>query len=168
RQAVSAIEDPHRLDHRHHADEAGIVLGQAEFHDIRGDRRLHWVILREVANENVGIEPDHPSRARRLSPAAPSATALRIRSIETGRRGRGSMAFSAETGSLGSRTTVPSGWTKNFTRSPGFSRRCSRIAFGIVAWPLTVIADSMFPPLHSNKCNTTAHDRRQVVPDRPH
>ena len=40
---------------------------------------------------------------------------------------------------------MPSGWTKNFTRSPGFKRRCSRIAFGIVAWPLTVIADSMFP-----------------------
>jgi hypothetical protein len=29
------------------------------------------------------------------------------------------------------------------TRSPGFSRRCSRIAFGIVAWPFVVIADSM-------------------------
>jgi hypothetical protein len=55
------------------------------------------------------------------------------------------MPLNAETGSLGRRTTVPSGCIKNFARSPGFKRRCSRIAFGIVAWPLTVIADSMFP-----------------------
>jgi hypothetical protein len=46
-------------------------------------------------------------------------------------------------GRFGKSTTLPSGCTKNLTRSPGFNRRCSRIAFGIVAWPFVVIADSM-------------------------
>src|ERR1017187_4931839 len=61
----------------------------------------------------------------------------------------------AEAGSFGSRTTVPSGCTKNLTRSPGLRWRCSRMAFGIVAWPLLVIADSMLSPLHFLECNTT-------------
>jgi hypothetical protein len=47
------------------------------------------------------------------------------------------------TGSFGKSTTLPSGCMKNFTRSPGLSPRCSRIAFGIVAWPLLVMADSI-------------------------
>ena len=48
----------------------------------------------------------------------------------------------ADAGTFGRRTTLPSGCMKNLTRSPGFSRKCSRIAFGIVACPLVVIADS--------------------------
>jgi hypothetical protein len=48
-------------------------------------------------------------------------------------------------------TTLPSGCTKNLTRSPGFSRRCLRIAFGIVSCPSTVIADSLVQPERSNK-----------------
>jgi hypothetical protein len=53
------------------------------------------------------------------------------------------MPRSVVAGSFGRSTTLPSGWTKNFTRSPGRSPRYSRIAFGIVAWPLLVIAESM-------------------------
>src|SRR5690242_15291361 len=49
----------------------------------------------------------------------------------------------ADGGSLGKRTTVPSGWTKNLTRSPGFNCRWSRMGLGIVACPLLVSADSM-------------------------
>src|SRR4029077_556724 len=43
---------------------------------------------------------------------------------------------------FGKRTTLPSGCIKNLTRSPDVNPRCSRIAFGIVAWPFLVIADS--------------------------
>ena len=54
------------------------------------------------------------------------------------------MPRSADTGSFGKITTLPSGCTKNFTRSPGFSRRCSLTALGMVAWPLMLSADSIF------------------------
>ena len=65
------------------------------------------------------------------------------------------MPRKAETGILGNRKTVPSGCTKNFTLSPGLRWRCSRMAFGMVAWPLLVIADSTVAPLHFLECNTT-------------
>src|SRR5215510_4498538 len=69
-----------------------------------------------------------------------------ISAVVTGRRRRDLiMPRTVAAGSLGRRTTVPSGCRKNLTRSPGLSRRCFRIAFGIVAWPLTVIADSIAP-----------------------
>src|SRR6266576_6742257 len=97
-------------------------------------RRLYWVVLGEIADENVGVEPDHRRRARGAPPAAPSAAASVISPIVTGRR-RLDLIIprKAAAGSFGKRTTVPSGCTKNLTRSPGFNRRCSRIAFGIVA-----------------------------------
>ncbi len=64
---------------------------------------------------------------------------------------------------FGSRTTLPSGCTKNLTRSPGFSRRCSRMALGIVACPLAVMAASTTSPLlHFEKCNTSATVPRQI------
>jgi len=53
------------------------------------------------------------------------------------------MPRSADAGRFGSSTTEPSGFKKNFTRSPDLSPRWSRIAFGMVAWPLLVIADSI-------------------------
>src|SRR5215471_1989827 len=62
----------------------------------------------------------------------------------TGRRRRDrTIPRKLRAGSFGSKTTVPSGCKKNFNRSPGFNPRCSRISFGIVAWPFTVIADSI-------------------------
>jgi hypothetical protein len=70
---------------------------------------------------------------------------------------------SAEADTLGRRTTLPSGCRKNLTRSPGFSRRCSRIALGIVAWPLRVIADSIVSPLLFTICNAIFCVGRQVV-----
>jgi hypothetical protein len=80
-------------------------------------------------------------------PAAPSAAASVISLIVTGRRRLDlTMPRKAEAESFGKRTTLPSGCKKNLTRSPGFKWRCSRIAFGIVAWPLTVIAESIMDP----------------------
>src|SRR6202048_1641883 len=60
-------------------------------------------------------------------------------------------------GRFSKRTTLPSGCMKNLSRWPGFNPRCSRMAFGIVACPLLVSADSMddLPaPLHFTKCDT--------------
>src|ERR1700736_6259147 len=74
---------------------------------------------------------------------APAAAALLISSIVAGRRRGLTMPRKTEAGRFGKRTTLPSGCIKNLTRSPGFNRRCSRIAFGIVAWPFSVIADSI-------------------------
>ena len=52
------------------------------------------------------------------------------------------MPRKTEADRFGKRTTLPSGCIKNLTRSPDFNPRCSLIAFGIVAWPFVVIADS--------------------------
>ncbi len=52
------------------------------------------------------------------------------------------MPRNADVGSLGKITTLPSGCRKNFTRSPGFRCKNSRIVFGIVACPLMLSADS--------------------------
>ena len=51
------------------------------------------------------------------------------------------MPRKTEADRFGKRTTLPSGCIKNLTRSPDVNPRCSRIAFGIVAWPFLVIAD---------------------------
>jgi hypothetical protein len=65
-----------------------------------------------------------------------------ISSIEARRRLGLTMPRKTEADRFGKRTTLPSGCIKNLTRSPDFNPRCSRIAFGIVAWPFVVIADS--------------------------
>src|SRR5258708_36800938 len=151
---VGAIEDPGGFGHGDDADETAIVLGQLPLDEPRRLRGLNGIVLRQVADQDVGIEPDHRRlRRRATSAAAPAIAASRISSIVTLRRPRGlMMPRRADAGSFGNRTTLPSGCTKNLTRSPGFNRRCSRMAFGIVAWPLLVSvlvsADSMPPPLH--------------------
>src|SRR5260370_23122684 len=164
RKAIGAVDDPYGLDHRDDADEAGIIPRQPALDQLRRLGRLNGVVLREVADENVGVEPDHRRLARGVGRAAPAAAAALISSIVTGRRPGLTMPRKAEAGSFGKRTTLPSGCTKNLTRSPGFNRRCSRMAFGIVAWPLAVIADSMVPPLHFIECNTLAPARTSNCP----
>jgi hypothetical protein len=57
------------------------------------------------------------------------------------------MPRNADGGRLGKRTMLPSGWMKNFTRSPGFNPRRSRIDLGMVTRPFIVMADSMVAPL---------------------
>src|SRR5271165_1069112 len=152
-EAVEAFQYPYCLCERNNANEPWRLLGQVVFHHDCGFARLHWVVLREVPNQNVGIETNHfRARARYLS-VAPAAIASSI-SSRVARREDLTIPRNAETGSLGKRNTVPLGCTKNLTRSPGFTCRCSRIALGMVTWPLTVIADSILPPLLYLKCNT--------------
>jgi len=78
RQAVGAIQDPHDLSHRHHADKAGVRQVQPAFNDFRCFERLSRVILGEVAYDNIRIETDHWRFARGEPPDAPSAAALVI------------------------------------------------------------------------------------------
>src|SRR5262245_47252839 len=121
-----------------------------------------------MPDQNIGIETDHRRGRRRATiSAAPSTTASVIRSSVTRVLFRGLiMPRSAEAGRFGNRTTLPSGCTKNFTRSPGFSPRYSRMGFGIVAWPLTVMADSIDRlPLHINKSNTSWVSGQADEPD---
>src|SRR5271165_247956 len=157
RKTIGAIEHPYGFDHCHNTDETGVLLGQLPFDQLGRLRRLNGIVLREVADKDVGIESDHRRLARCEMPAALAAAASLISSIVTGRCRRGlTIPRNAEAGIFGNRTTLPSGCTKNLTLSPGFNRRWSRMAFGIVAWPLAVIDDSMMPPLHFCKCNTSA------------
>src|SRR5215469_10033073 len=163
RKTIRTVEHPDRLDHGRDAHEAGIFRGKSPFDDLGSFRRLNRIVLGKITDNYLGIEPNHRRRLRGVTPVAPSAAmAAAISATVTGRRLRDlTLPRIAEAGSFGKSTTVPSGCTKNFTRSPGFNRRCSRIAFGIVACPLTVIADSIAPPLHFNRCNTTLSARRQ-------
>src|SRR5205807_7916111 len=105
------------------------------------------VVLGEIAYQDVSIESDHRCRRRGFRLTALSAAAMVICSAVTGRGLRDlTIPPTAEAEIFGNNTTLPSGCTKNLIRSPGCSPRCSRMAFGMVAWPLTVIADSMFFP----------------------
>src|SRR6202048_444105 len=118
--------------------------------------RLNRIVLGEVANDNIGIQPNHYRLRGSAFAAAPAAAASPIASIVTGRRDL-TMPRKMAAGRFGKRTTLPSGCMKNLSRSPGFNPRCSRMAFGIVAWPLLVSADSMddlLAPYHFIKCNT--------------
>src|SRR5208282_1909028 len=164
REAIGPFENPCCLGHRHDADETRILFGKPPLDQFGRLRRLNRVVLRKVANDDIGIEADHRRLRRGASAAAPVAAASLISSIVTGRRRDLTMPRKAEAGSFGKSTTLPSGCTKNLTRSPGFNRRCSRMALGIVAWPLLVSAESMLPPLHSGECNTISAAVRQAEP----
>src|SRR5437588_8938657 len=154
-QAVSAFQDPKGLRHRYNAEKSWVRGRQSPFDDFSCFERLNRIVLGEVSYYNIGIEPNHGRFGRAAPPDAPSAAALVIWAIVTGLRRRSlAMPRKIRAGSFGSRTTVPSGWRKNFSRSPGFNPRCSRIFFGIVACPFTVIAESMPAPLHLQECNT--------------
>src|SRR6266478_6261562 len=144
RKTIGAVEHPYGLRHHHNTEESGVLLGQLLLDQLPRLWRLDGIVLREVADKDVGIEPDHRRLARGATPATPAAAAAAISSIVTGRCRRGlTMPRKAEAGIFGNRTTLPSGCTKNLTLSPGFNRRWSRMGLGIVAWPLAVIADSM-------------------------
>src|SRR5207302_10931905 len=123
REPIGALENPHGFGHGDDADEAAILLGQLPFDELRRLRRLNRIVLREVADEDVGAEPDHLRlRRRATSAAAPAMAASLMSSMVTVRRPRSlTMPRRAEAGSFGNSTTLPSGCTKNLTRSPGFN-----------------------------------------------
>jgi hypothetical protein len=83
RQAVGVVEHPHGLDHCHNTEEAGILLGQPQSDQLRRLRRLTRVVLREVTDEDVGVEPDRRGLARGVRSAAPAAAAAVISSMVT-------------------------------------------------------------------------------------
>ncbi len=126
-----------------HANEAGIRLAKLAFDDPGCDARLHGVVLREITNDDIWVESDHRRLRRDVSSIAPVATAAFIACIPTDRRERLTIPRKAAADLFGNRTTLPSGCTKNLTRSPALRPRRSRIAFGIVACPFVVIADSL-------------------------
>jgi hypothetical protein len=122
--SIGSLEHPCRFDHGDDAHEARIVFIEAMLDQFDGPWRLYRIVLGEVTHQDVGIEPDH-CRLRRGNPSlAPAKTAARISSIVTGsRRGLLSIPRRLEIGRVGSGTTLPSGWMKNLTLSPGFSPR---------------------------------------------
>src|SRR5882757_7589196 len=124
RKSIGSLEHPRRFDHGDDAHEGRIVFIEATLDQFDGPRGLYRIVLRKVTHQDVGIEPDH-CRLRRGNPSlAPARTASRICSMVTGfRRGLLSIPRRLEIGRVGSRTTLPSGWMKNLTLSPGFSPR---------------------------------------------
>src|SRR5581483_11440254 len=119
---VHALQHPCRLGHREHADIGRLRLAQIPLDERRLSGRLRRLVLHQIPDQNIRIEADHFRRRRGQPAAAPATIAWSISSSVTGRRpGRFSMPRAAEAGSFGKRTTVPSGWTKNFTRSPALS-----------------------------------------------
>jgi hypothetical protein len=102
----------------------------------RSIRSAAWrdgIVLGQITHEDVGLEADHRRLPlwRLFQPAAaPAAIASFSRFNSYAGWPRLDHPHVA-TESFGSRTTVPSGRTKNLTWSPGFNPKCSRIAFGL-------------------------------------
>lgn len=96
---------------------------------------LDAVVLCEITDQDVSVESYQRERLPRGDAAAlaPADIAAPICWIVTDRRRVATIPFSAEAGSFGRITTLPSGCTKNLTRSPGFTPSCFRIALGMVA-----------------------------------
>src|ERR1019366_2727864 len=114
-------EHPCGLRHRHHTDKTGFV-GCKTFDEPGCLNRLNRIVLRQIPDQNIGIDTDH-RRRRGEGAAAPAAAASVISSRVTGDLRDFTMPRSVETGSLGNRTTAPSGCTKNLMRSPGFKHK---------------------------------------------
>src|SRR5271165_1705457 len=114
-QTVSPLQNPGSLDDRDQADESRVGLRQAP-EDRRGLWRLDRIVLNQIPNQNVRIEAGHRRPRRGAASVAPRAIASFISSMETGRLRARIMPRSAETGSFGKSTTLPSGWTKNLMR----------------------------------------------------
>jgi prevent-host-death family protein len=68
--------------------------------------------LGQVADDNVGIEPDHYRLRESAFAAAPAEAASPISSIVTRRRAL-TIPRNIEAGRFGNSTTLPSGWMKN-------------------------------------------------------
>src|ERR1700730_9064662 len=79
------------------------------------------------------------------------------------------MPRKTEAGRFGKRTTLPSGCMKNLTQSPGFNPRCSRIAFGIVAWPfLSHRHDADETRVHTGSVKTSRFKKQPHAGDHGH
>src|SRR5271168_188842 len=116
---VSSLEHPHCLSHGHKTDKSRLLLRQFALDNLRRLRGLDRVILRQIANDDIGVEANHPRRERRIRLAAPSMGAFSISSSEALPCLDCRMPLSLERGIFGRITTLPSGWIKNLTRSPG-------------------------------------------------
>src|SRR4030095_688683 len=93
---------------------------------------LPRIVLRDVAQEGVGIESDHQRAPRRLIAAF-------IALIEIGLGGRLTMPLSERTSSVAAfNANSPGPTSMNSTRSPVARPSFSRTATGIVIWPLLV------------------------------
>src|SRR5207244_2669871 len=102
--------------HHHGADKARFSFSQSPLDHVRRDRRLGRVILREIADQDVGIEADQRCLVGNAPSIAPAAMASSISSKVTGDCRDGMVPRRAVTGTVGRRTTAPSGWMKYLTR----------------------------------------------------
>src|SRR5205814_6574235 len=91
--AIAFFQHPNQLGQNDGRDEARSRLATFVFYQVNGLGRLSWVVLRNVADENIGIEPDHRPDPRRLIAAFMAST-------ETGFCGRRIMPLSVRTSSV--------------------------------------------------------------------
>ena len=124
------------------ADEPRGVDRNGPFQKSCGAAGLILVVRDDITDEHICIDANHFRLGGSGSPAAASAIAVSMSSIETGPTLLFRSPSSAAIGTTGRLTTLPSGWMKNFTYA-GLSPRWSRMGLGMVAWPLAVSADCM-------------------------
>jgi hypothetical protein len=115
RTLVMALKDPDHFEDGDQADKAWFLFGELACDDFRRTCRLDWIILYQVAQQDIGIETDHFFCLNLC--VAPASTAASISSRETGLAGFGMIPFSRDVGIFG-RMITPSGWKKNLNRSP--------------------------------------------------
>src|SRR6266567_4387682 len=130
--AIAFFKNPYQLGQSHRGYEAWSSLAAFRFDQVDRLGRLLRVVLGDIPDEKVGIEPDHRPEPRRLIAAFMAST-------ETGFRGRRTMPLSARTSSVaGLSANSPEASSTNSTRSPVPRPSFSRTATGMVICPLLV------------------------------
>jgi hypothetical protein len=83
--------DPKHFEDRDQADEARFLFGELAGDDFGRAGRLHWIVLHQIAQKDVGIQPDHSFCLNFC--VAPVSIAASISSRETGLAGFGMIPY---------------------------------------------------------------------------
>ena len=100
-----AAENPNDFENCSEVHKSGVWFAQLPIDDLIGLARLFWVVLKQIAQEDVGIETGH---LRKLS-VAPTSIAACISSKDMGRLSFGTLPLSFDVRIFGRITTAPSG-----------------------------------------------------------
>src|SRR5215472_3748821 len=100
-----AAQHPNDFKNSNQANEPRILFAQMPIDNLISLACLLWIVLQQIAQDDVGIETDH----RWKRSVAPASIAAFISSIEIGRLSLRTLPLSLEVRTFGRMATVPSG-----------------------------------------------------------
>src|SRR5262249_44816507 len=132
--SIQVTQDPDDLAKHERIDVERLVLDACAAKEPIHFGRLEGIVLRDVSDQNVGVQPPHAGRRTRRRIAAFICSTVRAACP-----GRRRIPFNSLTSiPTGRTTTEPSFSRLKSSRSPARTRSASRTALGIVTWPLLV------------------------------